>query len=64
VTLADEVDHIVPMANGGTDDDQNLEAICTGCHKVKTQKESGSYRERQAIGPDGWPVAVTAKAEG
>jgi len=57
VTLADEVDHIVPLSKGGTDADDNLEAICADCHKVKTQQESGSYKERQAIGADGWPVS-------
>lgn len=56
VTIADEVDHIVNAAKGGTDDDSNLEAICSDCHKRKTQQESGSYRERQAIGTDGWPM--------
>lgn len=56
VVLADEVDHIVALSEGGTDDESNLEAICNPCHKDKTQRESGSYRERQAIGPDGWPV--------
>lgn len=59
MTLADEVDHTIPLSKGGTDDDSNLEAICTPCHKVKTQKESGSYRERQTIGADGWPVGTT-----
>ncbi len=37
---ADEVDHIVALAHGGTDDDSNLRAINHDCHKVKTQRES------------------------
>jgi len=38
--LADEVDHIVPVAEGGTDDLSNLRAINKDCHKVKTQAEA------------------------
>ncbi len=40
------VDHIVPKAEGGTDDDDNLEAICKSCHKLKTQEESKRGRVR------------------
>lgn len=40
ITMADEVDHIVPICQGGTDDDSNLRAINTECHKAKTARES------------------------
>lgn len=40
VTLAQQVDHIIPKAEGGSDDMENLEAICAPCHNVKTQRES------------------------
>lgn len=40
LTLAKEVDHIVPVAEGGTDEDDNLEAICKPCHQCKTQGEA------------------------
>lgn len=33
-------DHIVPLAEGGTDGDSNLQTICQGCDKEKTQAES------------------------
>ena len=39
-----EVDHIVNVAQGGTDDDENLQAICIPCHKVKTARESSAHR--------------------
>lgn len=42
--IAHEVDHIVPMSEGGSDDEANLEAICTGCHKVKTAAEQRHAR--------------------
>ena len=40
IKLATEVDHIVPMFEGGSDAKANLQAICTECHKAKTQAEA------------------------
>ena len=40
VTAAREVDHIKPKASGGTDDADNLQAICLPCHRTKTARES------------------------
>ncbi|MFE7113926.1 HNH endonuclease [Streptomyces sp. NPDC057654] len=37
---ASEVDHIVPVARGGTDDPLNLAAACRPCHTAKSQAES------------------------
>lgn len=50
LTLATEVDHIVPLCEGGSDDDANLEAICRPCHGVKTQAEAA--RARRPRRPD------------
>ncbi|HAW2960852.1 TPA: HNH endonuclease [Escherichia coli] len=33
------VDHIIPKAHGGTDDDSNLESLCLECHRAKTARE-------------------------
>ena len=55
ITSATELDHIVPYANGGTDDYDNLQAICHDCHADKTARENGK-RRRVAIGADGWPI--------
>lgn len=38
--LAEEVDHKVPVWEGGTDDDGNLQAICKPCHKAKSAREA------------------------
>jgi 5-methylcytosine-specific restriction protein A len=46
VRKAHDVDHIKPQAEGGTDDDDNLEAICLPHHKVKTQQEAERGRQR------------------
>jgi 5-methylcytosine-specific restriction protein A len=56
VTRAYAVDHIVNKAEGGTDDESNLRAICRACHKAKTQEESkrgrgGKSSGRFASGP-------------
>ena len=51
-TPAKEVDHITPKAEDGTDDYDNLQAICTDCHKAKTKAETST---KPRIGADGWP---------
>ena len=55
VTLATEVDHIVALANGGEDNHENRQALCSECHAEKTRRDLGQ-RERPLIGLDGWPV--------
>lgn len=34
-----EVDHIIALSDGGTNDDENLVCLCRRCHGVKTFKE-------------------------
>ena len=44
-TLATEVDHIVPLWQGGSDDEANLQAINRECHKRKSAIEAAQrYR--------------------
>lgn len=40
VTSGNEVDHIIPKSQGGTDEETNLQVICKACHQVKTQREA------------------------
>lgn len=40
VTTELELDHIINVAIGGTDDDTNLQSLCVPCHKKKTLLES------------------------
>jgi hypothetical protein len=35
-----EVDHIVPLSEGGTNDASNLQALCLMCHRVKSNRAS------------------------
>lgn len=38
--IAEEVDHIVPRSQGGSDDPSNLRAICVPCHEKKSREEA------------------------
>ncbi|MFF0630668.1 HNH endonuclease [Streptomyces sp. NPDC004296] len=37
-----DVDHVRPLALGGTDTDGNVQVLCRGCHALKTSTEFGS----------------------
>jgi 5-methylcytosine-specific restriction protein A len=34
-----QVDHRIPLAEGGTDDASNLQWLCVDCHRQKTERE-------------------------
>jgi 5-methylcytosine-specific restriction protein A len=38
---ANTVDHVIPRAAGGTDDDWNLRALCMPCHRRRTGEVHG-----------------------
>ena len=63
VTPANEVDHITPKSKDGTDDYDNLQAICTLCHKAKTKREA-THSKRPTFGIDGWPMKDDVKRWG
>lgn len=35
-----EVDHRIPLAQGGSDDASNLQWLCIDCHREKTEREN------------------------
>ena len=39
LTEGTQVDHIVPLSAGGSDDDSNKQLLCTACHKVKSASD-------------------------
>ena len=41
--LATDVDHIVPLAKGGSNEWTNLQAMCHSCHAKKTVSQDGGY---------------------
>lgn len=48
--VADEVDHVIPLWQGGADDEGNYASRCQEHHKVKTAREA---KERGAASPWG-----------
>lgn len=54
IVLATERDHIVPLEEGGKDDDSNVQPLCMDCHDEKSKAERArgvrrawsGYRER------------------
>jgi len=41
--MDNEIDHRIPLEQGGTNDDSNLETLCggpDGCHDLKTRQEA------------------------
>lgn len=44
-TDAAEVDHKLPLSKGGTDDKDNLQALCACCHSMKTHAERRASSE-------------------
>lgn len=41
--VAQHVDHIIPRAEGGADDEGNLQALCHPCHSRKTATRDGGF---------------------
>lgn len=54
VTAATVPDHIIPLAKGGTDTDDNIRCLCADCHIVRTREQFGQ-RVIRRVGVDGWP---------
>ena len=55
ITAATVPDHIIPLAKGGTDTDDNIRCLCAECHIKRTAEQFGK-RYRKPIGLDGWPI--------
>ncbi len=55
VKPAVEVDHIKPLALGGSDEDENTRNLCKRHHEDRTAEQFG-HRQKVDIGADGWPT--------
>lgn len=42
--LSTDVDHIVPLTAGGTNEASNLQGLCHACHAAKTLREDGGFK--------------------
>jgi 5-methylcytosine-specific restriction endonuclease McrA len=40
IELAKEIDHLIPVCDGGGNNMENLIAICKACHRKKTDREN------------------------
>ncbi|MET8648422.1 HNH endonuclease [Nocardia aurea] len=43
-----EVDHVENVKSGGTDDEYNLQVLCSDCHKPKIQVEAAAGRAKRS----------------
>lgn len=41
-----DIDHIVPLHNGGTNEVRNLQALCPNCHRLKSLFEARQRADR------------------
>jgi 5-methylcytosine-specific restriction protein A len=55
VEVATVVDHIVPLAHGGSDRDENTRNLCKLHHAERTAEQFG-HKPKVSIGVDGWPT--------
>jgi 5-methylcytosine-specific restriction protein A len=55
-----QVDHIMPLCKGGTDERDNLQGVCEECHDTKTANDLG-IKQKNKIGLDGYPTAKEVK---
>lgn len=51
----DEVDHVIPLSQGGADDDTNKQTLCNDCHTEKSIRERGD-RFKAGADVSGWPM--------
>lgn len=55
-------DHVINLADGGTNDDENFEGLCKMHSDEKTAREAAKAQGREPpkvrprIGLDGWPI--------
>jgi len=63
VVLGAEMDHILPIFKGGSNDDENLQMLCVACHLKKTADDLG-VTYRPVTGQDGWPIEKKECATG
>lgn len=46
VALATQRDHVIPLAEGGKDDETNEQGLCDACHEAKSLGEAIRARRR------------------
>lgn len=53
-----QLDHIIPLDDGGPEIESNRQGLCVECHEIKTAQDFNlrSKRLRPRIGFDGFPI--------
>jgi hypothetical protein len=49
-----EIDHIVRLEDGGSDDDENLRPVCRECHRILNGGKVGCDANGLPLDPDHW----------
>lgn len=44
-----EWDHVIPLANGGADEIENLQPLTRSCHKKKTAEDAGNIAKAKRM---------------
>lgn len=62
IRASEEVDHIIPLAYGGTDTDDNVQCLCKECHEIKSAHEDASHggasNHPEWLKPSAIPVTI------
>jgi len=51
--MGEHVDHIVPLARGGSNHESNLQTLCVSCHSRKTVRCDGGFGKARKDPPVG-----------
>jgi 5-methylcytosine-specific restriction endonuclease McrA len=57
-----ELDHVVPLIDGGGHELDNLQTLCTPCHKTKTAREASLRRTRDSRSAEDHVLALADEA--
>ena len=52
-TATEEIDHIIPLEQGGPEEDSNTQGLCTMHNRMKRNREIYGH---VTYGLDGWPI--------
>ena len=48
ISPVEEVDHIIPLREGGRHELENLQSLCIPCHRIKTAEDQKKYGQKES----------------